>query len=114
MKQLLVFLISLLVLGSCAKNDPWSPEDDIMEFEAKNPYCVIFENKTEGDLHLKCTGLATSTFPTLKQGCVSDTYRGQQSDIAVEYTGEGTHFTTIKKQLTLSKEKVSRVALTYP
>ena len=106
--------MTLLVLGSCSKNDPWSPEDDIKEFEAKNPYCVIFENKTEGDLHLQCTGLTTSTFPTLKQGAVSDIYRGSQSDIAVEYTGEGTHYTTIKKQISLSKEKVSRVALTYP
>lgn len=114
MKQLLVFLMTLLVLGSCGENDSWSPEDDIKEFEAKNPYCVIFENKTESDLYLKCTGLASSTFPMLKQGGVSDTYRGPQSDVTVEYTGEGTHFTKIKKQITLSKEKVSRVTLTYP
>ena len=114
MKQLFLILISLFVLGSCSKGDTWTPEDDIEDFLTKNPYGVVFENATEGDLYLKCTGLAATTFPVLKQGKESDTFRGPQSEITVEYTGEGTHYTTMKKNITLAKEKVSRIVLTYP
>ena len=114
MKQLLVFLMTLLVLASCGKDDSWSPEDDIKEFEAKNPYSVIFENKTENDLFLECEGLASKQFPTLKKRTISDKYHGPNPDITVEYTGEGTHYTTIKKKISLSKEKTVTVPLTYP
>ena len=114
MKKILFILLSLLIFTSCTNDEPTTPNEDEKEFLAKNPYSVIFENKTDGDLYLKCEGLASSNFPTLKKGEISDTYRGTKPNITVEYTGEGTHFTTIKKSIALSKEKTVSVALTYP
>lgn len=114
MKNILFILISLFIFTSCAKDEPWSPKDDEKEFLVQNPYSVVFENKTEGDLYIKCEGLASKMFPTLKKGTVSDKYHGPNPDITVEYTGDGTHYTTIKKKIPLSKEKTVTVPLTYP
>ena len=114
MKNVLFILISLFIFTSCGKDEPWSPVDDVNEFVTNNPYGIIFENTTAGDLYLKCEGLASSTFPILKQGADSEIFRGSQANISVEYTGEGTHFTPIKRQITLSKEKITRVSLSYP
>ena len=114
MKQIFLILISFFILASCNKDENLSPEEDIREFISENPYSVVFENSTDGDLYMKCEGLYSTSFPILKQGEESETFRGPQPDITVEYTGEGTHFTTIKKQVTLSKEKVTKVSLTYP
>lgn len=114
MKQLLVILISFSIFISCSKDKAWSPADDIEDFLNANPYSVIFENNTDGDLYLQCDDLASKQFPILKQGAVSETYHGPKSNITVKYTGDGTHFTTIKKQISLSKEKTIRMSLTYP
>ena len=114
MKQIFTILISLFIITSCGKDNSWSPEDDVEDFIKANHYSVIFENNTDGDLYLKCSGLASTNIPTLKKGAISACFRGPKADIAVEYSGEGTHYTTIKKQFTLSKDKVSRVSLTYP
>ena len=114
MKNVLFILISLFIFASCTNDEPSSPKDDEKEFLAKNPYSVIFENNTDGDLFLKCDGLASKQFPTLKKGTISDKYHGPNPEITVEYTGEGTHYTTIKKKISLSKEETVAVPLTYP
>lgn len=88
MKNLILTIAAILFLATCGKNDSWSPEDDIKDFLEANPYGVVFENGTEGDLYLECSGLATTSFPLLKQGGVSEEYRGPQSEITVEYSGE--------------------------
>lgn len=114
MKNILFILISMFVLVSCTNDDPSSPQDEEKEFLTKNPYSVIFENNTDGDLFLKCDGLASKQFPTLKKGTFSEKYHGPNPDITIEYTGEGTHYTTIKKKISLSKEKTVNVSLVYP
>lgn len=114
MKNIFLILFSLFIFVSCTKDEPSSPIDDEKEFLVENPYSVIFENRTDGDLYLKCEGLASNHFPTLKQGAISDKYHGANQEISIEYSGEGTHFSTVKKTISLSKETTVRVYLTYP
>ena len=114
MKHLLLIFVSMLLLSSCGKDDPWNPEDDKNDFLGVNPYGVVFENATDGDLYITSEGLFTQNVIILRQGDISDEYHSSKSYITISYSGEGTYWTKKTKGINLVKDEVIHYTITYP
>lgn len=118
MRHLFLILLSVFMFSSCGKDNSWSPEDDIRDFLAANPYGVTFENGTEGDLYIKTEGTAEGVsgeyFIIVRQGAVSDTYHFSKPGLIITYSGEGTFWSKHTKYIELEKDEVTHVTITYP
>lgn len=113
MKKILFILMALFIFASCGKDEHYSPEDDIRDYLSKNPYGVTFENGTEDDLFIKCDELSFNLI-IVKTGAVSDSYHTSKAAITIKYSGEGTHWTEKNRAITLEKDKITNIILTYP
>ena len=114
MKHIILILLSVFLLTACGEDNSWSPEDDIKEFLAANPYGVVFENGTKGDLLITPTGLASDHIIIVHPGEISDICRGSKPDITIKYSGDGTYWTQKIRSITLEKDKIIHVTITYP
>lgn len=113
MKQLFLALISVLALSACSKEDGWTPEDDVKDFLTKNPYGVVFENGTGGDLFITCDDVSENVI-IVKEGKQSGVYHSSKSYITISYSGEGTYWTKKTKGIDLVKDEVIHYSITYP
>ena len=113
MKRIIFILFSVLILASCGKDEPWSPEDDAKDFLEKNPYGVEFENCTEGDLYIKCEKLSSSII-IVKSEAVSGAFHTSEPGVTIKYSGDGTRWTEKTRYIELEKDKITHVTLTYP
>lgn len=112
-KYIFVLLTLLFFFASCSEDNPWSPEDDINDYLAKNPYGVSFTNKTDGDLFIKCDDLSANVI-IVKTTETSESYHCSKSGITIKYSGQGTYWTEKIKYIGLEKDKVINVSITYP
>lgn len=118
MRHLFLILLSVFMFSSCGKDDSWSPEDDVKDYLAANPYGVMFENGTDGDLFVKTEGKAEyvsgNYLIIIHKGEISDTYQFSNPGIIITYSGEGTRWSEHTKYIELEKDKVTHVTITYP
>lgn len=106
MKKIAILLSLTILLVSCRED---IRVDDIPE----NPYGVIFENATNGQLFILSKQLIMG-MPEILPGETSNPIYGNTPNVSITYYGEGTHFQKVQKDILLNKNKISKVILDYP
>lgn len=106
MKKFALYLVMMLFIVSCK-------EDVVIDEPPANPYGVVFENGTNGQLFIQSRQLVMGSLEILP-GETSKPVYGNVPNVSITYYGEGTHFKKIKKDIVLTKDNTSRIVLDYP
>lgn len=106
MKKFSLFLLMIILFISCR-------EDKTIDEPISNPYGVILENCTSGQLYVKSSQLVMG-MPEILPGKSTSPIYGNRPTATITYFGDGTHYKTIEKDIILEKDQIIHVRLTYP
>ena len=106
MNRIALFLSFLILLVSCR-------EDIVIDEQPLNPYGVVFENGTKGQLYIQSKQLVMG-MPEVLPGETSVPVYGDIPKVSITYFGEGTYFKKIQMDIVLTKDEISKIVLVYP
>lgn len=106
MNKIALFLSFLILLVSCR-------EDIVIDEPPHNPYGVVFENGTKGQLFIHSKQLVMGSLEVLP-GETSVPVYGDTPKVSITYYGEGTHFKKNQMDIVLTKDEISKIVLVYP